>query len=163
MKKILDKLRSVLAILTAILFAIIFCLVVVEIICRTFLGFSLLWSMDIIQLVVCWMLAFEMSAIVYTQDHLRVEFIKEKFPAQGQKVLTVISNAMELAFFLMLIPYGITIAQTKMRIGFTTLRWPTGYQFAALPVFGLLSAIFMAYRLYVSIRNLSGKGEKRNG
>lgn len=158
MKKILDKLRNLLAILTAVLFAVIFCLVVVEIICRTFLGFSLLWSMDFIQLIVCWMLAFGMSAIVYTQDHLRVEFIKEKFPARVQSVLTVITNALELGFFIMLVPYGITVAQTKMRIGFTTLRWPTGYQFAALPVFGLLSAIFMAYRLYVSIRELSGKG-----
>ncbi len=159
MKKIFDCLRNICAILAAVLFALIFCLIIVEIFCRTFLGFSLLWYMDFVQLTVCWMLAFGMSAIVYTNDHLQITFIKEKFPKSAQKWLTVIINLMELAFFIMLVPYGIRTAITKMKISITTLHWPMGYMFAALPVFGALCAIFMLWRCYEDIRSLGGKGE----
>ena len=38
MKKFLDKLRNVLAIITAVLFAVIFVLIIVEIICMALLG-----------------------------------------------------------------------------------------------------------------------------
>lgn len=157
MKKILDKLRNVLAAITAILFAVIFLLYVAEIICRTFLDFSLLWMSDFVQLTVCWMLAFGMSAIVYSRDHLRIDFIKHAMPQKAQDVVTVLTDGAELAFFVMLVPYGIRTALTKMKISFTTLRWPTGYMYAALPVFGALCAIFAAYLLYGSIRRLTKK------
>lgn len=158
MKKVLDKLRNILAGATAVLFAVIFLLIISEILCRTFLRYSLLWSTDFIQIVVCWMLAFGMSAIVYTNDHLRIDFIKQKLSHKTQNILSVITETLELAFFLILIPFGIKTAVTKMSILFTTLRWPMGYMYAALPVFGGLCSIFMAYRLYSTIRTLV-KGE----
>lgn len=154
MKKFLDFLRNVLAVLAAILFGVIFVMNVAEIICRTFLGFSLLWVSDFVQLTVCWMLAFGMSAILYTRDHLRVDFIKQKLPEKVRSAVTVLTDGAELAFFVMLIPYGIRIAETKMKISFTTLRWPTGYMYAALPVFGALCSIFAAWLLYGSVRTL---------
>lgn len=157
MKRIFDGLRNVLAVLTALLFAAIFLLIIAEIVCRSFLGFSLLWCTDFIQLVVCWMLAFGMSAIVYTNDHLKIEFIKQKFPQGAQKALGLFTDVLELAFFILLVPYGIKTAGTKMSIFFTTLRWPMGYMYAALPVFGALCAVFMLYRVGASLRGLSGK------
>lgn len=163
MKKLLDGLRSVLAVFTAVLFALIFCLVVAEVVCRNFLGFSMLWLTDLVQLIVCWMLAFGMSAIVYTEDHLRIDFIKNKFPEGLRRVVTMLTNALELAFFVMLVPYGILIVETKMKISFTTLRWPMGYQFAALPVFGALCAVFMLYHLVRSIRALRNRGDGLDG
>ena len=156
MKKLLDGLRNILAGLTAVLFAVIFCLIVVEIVCRNFLGFSLLWVTDFIQLIVCWMLAFGMSAIVYTDDHLRITFVREMLPEKAQHLAAVFCCALELIFFLMLVPYGMSVAQTKMKISFTTLRWPMGFQFAALPVFGALCAVFMLYRLCRAVGELRG-------
>lgn len=156
MKQALDKLRNLLAGMAVALFALIFCLIVVEIVCRNFLGFSLLWVTDFIQLVVCWMLAFGMSAIVYTDDHLRITFIREMLPEKGRRGANILCCALELVFFLLLVPYGAQMAQTKMKISFTTLRWPMGFQFAALPVFGALCSLFMLYRLCRSVREWKG-------
>lgn len=158
MKKFLDKLRNVLAIITAVLFAVIFVLIIVEIICRTFLGFSLLWMTDFVQIVVCWMLAFGMSAIIYTRDHLRIDFIKDMLPQKAKRFLSVLTGLLELIFFVMLVPYGAEIAETKMNIMFTTLRWPTGYMYAALPVFAFFCSVFSAWLLYDSVRKLISGG-----
>lgn len=158
MKKFFDQFRNCLAVIAALLFALIFTLVIVEILCRTFLGFSLLWATDFIQLVVCWTLAFGMSAIVYSNDHLKMDVIKQKLPPKAQKAMSIFTDVLELAFFAMLIPFGIKTAMTKMSILFTTLRWPMGYMYAALPVFGTLCTVFMLYRLVNEIRGLI-KGE----
>lgn len=158
MKKFLDQFRNCLAIIAALLFALIFILVILEILCRTFLGFSILWATDFIQLVVCWTLAFGMSAIVYSNDHLKMDVIKQKLPPKAQKVISIFTDVLELAFFIMLIPFGIKTAMTKMSILFTTLRWPMGYMYAALPVFGALCTVFMLYRLVNAVRGLI-KGE----
>ena len=144
MKNVLDKFRNILAIFAAGIFAVIFLLVVAEIFCRSF--------------IVCWMLAFGMSAIVYTNDHLKIDFLIQKLPEKGQKVIAIITDVLELAFFAMLVPYGIKTAVTKMSIAFTTLRWPMGYMYAALPVFGALCTIFMLYRLYAAVSGLKGNG-----
>lgn len=163
MKTILDKLRYASVVAAAAIFVLIFLVIVAEIFCRTFLGFSTLWYMDFVQLSVCWMLAFGMSAIVYSNDHLQIDFIKAKFSPAGQFILGIITEVLELAFFVMLVPYGIKTAITKMKISFTTLHLPTGYMYAALPVFGALCAIFMAYRLWVDVSSISKKGGKNAG
>lgn len=155
MKNVLDKFRDILAVIAAGIFAVVFLLVVAEIFSRSFFGFSLLWVTDFIQLIVCWMLAFGMSAIVYTNDHLKIDFLIQKVPQKTQKVITVITDVLELAFFAMLVPYGIKTAVTKMSIAFTTLRWPMGYMYAALPVFGALCTVFMLYRLYAAVSELA--------
>lgn len=158
MKKAFDKFRDGLALIAALLFALIFVLVILEILCRTFFGFSILWATDFIQLVVCWTLAFGMSAIVYSNDHLKMDFLKQKLPKKAREILGIATDVLELAFFVLLIPFGIKTAATKMSILFTTLRWPMGYMYAALPVFGVLCTVFMLYRLGDAIRGLA-KGE----
>lgn len=159
MKKIFDKFRDGLAFVAALLFMLIFVLVILEILCRTFLGFSILWATDFIQLIVCWTLAFGMSAIVYSNDHLKIDFIKMKFSPKTQNILELLTDIFEFGFFVMLIPCGIKTATTKMSILFTTLRWPMGYMYAALPVFGALCAIFMISRMCDDISRLK-RGEQ---
>ena len=129
MRKILNKLHDVLAAIAVFLFALIFIISIADIVCRTFFGISLLWKLDFLQIVVCWMLSCSMSAVVLTRDHLRIDFLKVVLPKKSQDVLTLITDLLELAFFVMLIPYGIKTSITKMKIAFTTLRWPMGYMY----------------------------------
>ena len=160
MRKVLNKLHDVLAIIAVFLFALIFVISIADIVCRTFFGFSLLWKLDFLQVVVCWMLACSMSAVVLTRDHLRIDFLKVVLPKKSQDVLTLITDILELAFFVMLIPYGIKTSITKMKIAFTTLRWPMGYMYAALPFFAAICSIFSLYLVYESVKKLVKKEDK---
>ncbi|MDI6602059.1 MAG: TRAP transporter small permease [Thermoanaerobacteraceae bacterium] len=147
MKKFMDALSNILLTVSGILFFIIFAVLIVNIICRSFLNFSLLWATDFCTLCICWMLAFGMSVGIYKKGHLSVEFIRDKFPKMVVWILNIVLSILTTAFFVMLIFTGWSTALNKMNIVFTTLRWPMGYSFMALPVFAFFSTIFMLYRM----------------
>lgn len=148
MKKALDILSNTLLTISGILFLFIFIINVAGIICRTFLGFSLLWVADVTNISTSWMLAFGMSVAIYKKIHITIEFIRDKFPQNvKKKVLEIVLTLIIIVFFISLIFSGWKIGIIKMNIDFTVLGIPTGYAFMALPVFAFFSAIFMIYRL----------------
>jgi TRAP-type C4-dicarboxylate transport system permease small subunit len=147
MKKALDILSNVLQTISGILFLFIFIINVAGIICRTFLGFSLLWVTDVCNLSIAWMLALGMSVAFYKKGHLTIDFIRDKFPQKAKKVLEIVLTLIIIALFISLIISGWQTVTMKMRINFVVLDIPTAYSFMALPVFAFFSAIFMTYRL----------------
>jgi TRAP-type C4-dicarboxylate transport system permease small subunit len=147
MKKAFDTLADVLQTISGILFLFIFIIIVAGIICRTFLHTSLLWVDDANTLSVSWMLAFGMSVAVYRNAHLTMGFLTDRWPKSSRKVLSIALTLLAIGFFVMLVISGWQTVRMKMGLNFTVLGIPTGYAFLAIPVFGLLSGIFMTYRL----------------
>ena len=147
MKKTLDILSDVLQTISGILFLFIFLINVAGIINRTFLDFSLLWVADVTTIAVAWMLALGMSVAVYKKVHITIDFVKNKFPQKGKKILEIITTLIMIAFLIILIVAGWKTTVMKMRIHFVVLYIPTAYAFMALPVFAFFSTIFMTYRL----------------
>jgi TRAP-type C4-dicarboxylate transport system permease small subunit len=156
MKKALDILSNVLLTISGILFLFVFIINVAGVICRTFLGFSLLWVADASNLSIAWMLALSMSVAIYKKIHLTIEIIRDKFPQKVKKVLEIVLALVTIAFFISLIFSGWKTFVMKMTIDFTVLGIPTGYAFMALPVFAFFSTIFMTHRL---VNILLSKGE----
>jgi len=147
MKKTLDILSDVLQTISGVLFLFIFLINVAGIINRTFLDFSLLWVADVTTIAVAWMLALGMSVAVYKKVHITIDFVKNKFPQKGKKILEIITTLIMIAFLIILIVAGWKTTVMKMRIHFVVLYIPTAYAFMALPVFAFFSTIFMTYRL----------------
>lgn len=147
MKKALDVLSNVLQTISGILFLFVFIIIVSGIICRTFLGFSLLWVSDVCNISIAWMLAFGMSVAFYKTVHLNIEFLRDKLPQKVKKVLMIVLALITIVFLIILIFSGWQTTIMKMGINLTILDIPTGYVFLAIPVFAFLSAIFMTYRL----------------
>ncbi|MES0341040.1 MAG: TRAP transporter small permease subunit [Candidatus Humimicrobiaceae bacterium] len=147
MKKTLDIFSDVLQTISGILFLFIFLINVAGIINRTFLDFSLLWVADVTTIAVAWMLALGMSVAVYKKVHITIDFVKNKFPQKGKKILEIIMTLIMIAFLIILIFSGWKTTVMKMRIHFVVLYIPTAYAFMALPVFAFFSTIFMTYRL----------------
>ena len=147
MKKTLDIFSDVLQTISGVLFLFIFLINVAGIINRTFLDFSLLWVADVTTIAVAWMLALGMSVAVYKKVHITIDFVKNKFPQKGKKILETITTFIMIAFLITLFFAGWRTTVMKMRIHFVVLYIPTAYAFMALPVFAFFSTIFMTYRL----------------
>lgn len=147
MKKALDILSNMLLTISGILFLFVFIINVAGIICRTFLGFSLLWVADASNISIAWMLALAMSVAIYKNIHLTIEIIIDKFPQNVKKVVEIVLAFIIIVFLINLIFSGWKTGIMKMSIDFTVLGIPTGYAFMALPVFAFFSVIFMTYRL----------------
>jgi len=147
MKKTLDALSNALLTIAGILFVVIFIIYVAGIICRTLLV-PLLWVDDTSSLLFPWMLSLAMSVAVYRKAHLTIEFVRDKFPRNVQKVVKIVMTIVSLGFFGIITVAGWQTVRMKMGMNFTVLSTiPTGYAFAAMPVFGVLSLVFMTYRL----------------
>lgn len=147
MKKTLDIFSDVLQTISGVLFLFIFLINVAGIINRTFLDFSLLWVADVTTIAVAWMLALGMSVAVYKKVHITIDFVKNKIPQKGKKILEIITTLIMIAFLTALFFAGWRTTVMKMRIHFVVLYIPTAYAFMALPVFAFFSTIFMTYRL----------------
>ena len=157
MRKVLDFVYRFLITTITILFIVIFLMITAEIICRTFLGFSILWMTDFVILCVVWMLCLGMAAGIYKSEHLRVDFLLDKLPPRVAQCFRVFTSFLAMVFFILMIPAGYQIAMLRMQIEFTTLRWPTGYAFLALPVFATIASVYMAFRVVMAIQLAMGK------
>src|SRR5665648_20488 len=141
MKKTLYILSNALLTMSGILFIFIFVIIVLGIICRTFLGFSLLWVSDVCNISIAWMLAFGMSVAFYKDSHLSIEFIRDKLPPRVKNFLMIILTIISIIFLIILVFTGIQTTIMKMGINLTVLNIPTGFVFLAIPVFAFLSTI----------------------
>jgi len=153
-KKILDKCAEALAAVSAFCFATIFAVNVVNIICRTFFGFSILWTTDFSLLMAAWTMLLAMAVLIYRSDHITVTFLVDKMPLKVRQVLRIVTRLTLLATCIMLFFEGIVVTQLRMGILFVMLRWPTAYAFAALPVFALMSSVFLSYNTYIAVKKL---------
>ncbi|HHW02387.1 MAG TPA: TRAP transporter small permease [Thermoanaerobacterales bacterium] len=152
MKKILDKIADLLANISSALFIIIFAINMLEIISRTFINYSLLWVSDVTVICVVWMICLSMAVAVYHKEHLIMDFLVNKMPKKVQRILTIAINIICIAFFFMLFYTGLQTAATKKALIYPSIMWSQLWSYSALPVFAILSAIFMIPRLISSFK-----------
>ena len=146
-KKMLDIYSEVLWTISAICFFSIFLINLANIFTRTFLGFSILWSFDFSMLMISWSICLGMATAVYRGDHITVTVLVDRLPWHVKKGLFILMRAVLLGICAILFYEGIIVANQRMGILFTVLRWPTGFAFAALPVFAASSCVFLLYNM----------------
>ncbi|TYP53236.1 TRAP transporter small permease [Thermosediminibacter litoriperuensis] len=153
MKKILDKIADFLANISTVFFIVIFLINMLEIFSRTFFNHSFLWVSDVTVICVVWMIFLSMAVAVYHKEHLVMDFIVNKMPKEIQRGLGIALNIISIIFFLMLFQTGIQTAATKKALLFPSIMVSQIWSYSAMPVFAILSAIFMIPRLISSLKN----------
>ena len=143
MKKLLMHIDNILISIAAFLFSIIFIVSIVEIILRSIFGKSLLWTIDLCTLLASWTMLLGGAVVIHRNDHLVVDFIVNMLPKKNKLLLTFITRLILLSVVAVLTYNGIIISWLKMDLYYTSLRWPTGYAYMALPVFGFFSILFL--------------------
>lgn len=123
-----------------------------EICSRTFFNHSFLWVSDVTVICVVWMIFLAMAVAVYRKEHLVMDFLVNKMPEEIQKKLSIALNILSIVFFLMLFKTGIQTTVTRKALLFPSILISQGWCYSALPVFAILSAMFMLPRLISSLR-----------
>ena len=127
----------------AICFFLIFVVSVVEIFLRGVLGKSLLWTNDMCVLLSSWAMLLGGAAVVHRGDHLVVDFLVNMMPKNVQLVLSLITRVLFLVVAAILAYNGVIVAQLRMGLYYTTLRWPSGIAYIPLVIFGVCSCLFL--------------------
>lgn len=154
-RKFLNYLEKVLLAVASVLFIIIFLVSVSEIILRNGFSYSLLWSQDLCNLLTSWSMLLGSAALIHRDDHLVVDFLVKAMPIRIRRVLRLCTRLILLYFCLVLGIHGMDVVSVKMGLFYTSLRWPTGFAYLALPVFGITSALFLVEKIISSIQEMA--------
>lgn len=150
----LTKLEKVLLAAASVLFIVIFFVSVAEIILRNVFSCSLLWSQDLCNLLASWAMLLGGAALIHRDDHLVVDFLVKAMPGRVQQILRLLTRLILLYFCFVLGYHGANVVSVKMGLFYTSLRWPTGWAYMSLPVFGLTSALFLLEKIADSAAEL---------
>lgn len=150
-KYFLHKLEEILLAASSILFIIIFFVSVAEIILRNIFSYSLLWSQDLCNLLASWAMLLGGAALIHRDDHLVVDFLVKTMPKRVQQMLCLFTRLILIYFCFVLGYHGLNVVSVKMGLYYTSLRWPTGWAYMSLPVFGLTSVLFLSEKIVSSI------------
>jgi TRAP-type transport system small permease protein len=152
MKKTLDKIAEILEYIAGILFLVIFALNVVEIVSRSFFNYSFLWVSDFSVLCIVWVICFGMSVSLYHSEHIAIDFLSKKLPQKGRRILGIVISIVIIAFLVLLFFTSLKTVAAKRELIFPTLMWSFVWSYSALPVFAILSIIFMISRFLDLLR-----------
>lgn len=147
-KRILHKLDFVLSSISAALFFIIFVVIIVEILCRGILGFSLLWTVEFSKFLASWMLLIGAAVMFHRNDHLVIDLLTNSLSNKNKRILAFFTTITTLILMIVLFFNGLMSASTMMNMRYTTLGWKMGYSFYALPVFAFFSILFLIEKIF---------------
>lgn len=159
MKNISNKIESILLNISASLFFLVFAVGSIEIIMRGVFGFSLLWTIDLSMLLASWSILLSGAVLIKRNEHLVVDFIANMLSKKYKMILSLLTRFILLSLVIVLAYNGIIVTNIRMGLYYPTLRWPTGYAYAALPVFGFFSIFFLIEKIINIFKQIVGKTE----
>ena len=162
MHKIKEILMKLTGYLSVLLFAFMTVIGTYQIVTRYAFNRPSTVSEELLTYSFTWM-ALLISAYVFgKRDHMRMEFLAQKFTGKAKLILDVIIEAMVLAFAAVVMVYGgVEITKLTMTQVTASLHIPMGYLYLVLPISGVMIVFFS----FVNILDLilgekHGQGEK---
>ena len=133
-KKILFKIANWICLVAMVVIVVVLLIVVIG---RYFFNYTPSWSEETALFMLTWVGLFSASIAEYRGSHVRVQFIDKAFPPKVLRVFGIIRWFLKVAFFTLMIFYGVKIfATTKQRFGAINLS----YRWQVLP--GLFTGVF---------------------
>ncbi len=157
MKKLTNAIVGFLRIVCTVLIVSLGVVVALQIVSRVF-KISMPWAEELARFALVWLTFVGCSLGIYTKGHLGVNFIVEKLPNGVRKAVMLLAKLVIIAFFLILLVYGIKLSQTSMKNLSSTMRWPMGWVYSVIP----FSAVFSLYFQLVDLLDLLRPEKEKN-
>ncbi|MFD1606968.1 TRAP transporter small permease [Oceanobacillus luteolus] len=157
-KSFLDKkLEEWVLIISLIILVLI---VFVQVLSRYFLNYSFAWSEEIARYILIWVAWISVSYSIRRQEHLRIEFLKDRFSPTVQKYIELVVLILWFLFAIFLAIEGTNVILGIQSSGQTSpsIGMPMWIAYLAIPVGGLLMTIRLIQQVYFLFR-----GNKRGG
>lgn len=123
---------------------------------RRVLNNGLSWTDEVAMLFMVWCGFISMAYGVQQKLHIGVEVFYNLMPVNVQNILKKIVNALVLAIGILLLFYGIKLAQSTMSNPMTATRWPASVRYVPVAISGL----FMAYFSFAELIGYKSGGTK---
>jgi len=133
---------------------LLFVLMIVQVVLRYGFGYTHFLTEELGRYLLVWGSLAGMSVVTHQRGHIRVSFLVEHLPRTVLRVWQVIVDIIVLILFLVLVYTGIDSTLFNHGQESSGLQIPLSIPFAAIPIFFIVSAVFLAERIW---RNRAGR------
>lgn len=164
MKKAISLLDKIMGTIEyVVLFAsmvIMLVVTVIEVIDIKFLHLNLMWTSEVLRIMLVWCILSGASVAAGKRQHLGVTFFVEKMPKKVAKYVILLTDLVSIFVCIYVIISGIALVKMQIKLGtvFSITRWPTVVAEIAIPIcftFVTLRILFTVYSDFF--------GEKKEG
>jgi TRAP-type C4-dicarboxylate transport system permease small subunit len=118
-----------------------------QVVLRYAFSVSPVWSEEVCRILLVWGIVCGAVVSVRRNQHIRVEFIVEKFPPRLRRVWFLLIDIATLVFFAAVAVAGVDAVRFNHSIRSVALQWPLSYLLAAIPAGFAVAAVFLGARL----------------
>jgi C4-dicarboxylate transporter DctQ subunit len=137
------RLRSTLTFVSVVLLAGYFVTVLLQVLFRYVINDSLEWAEELVRSTMIWGVMVASALVAAQRAHIRVELLEDWLPPRGRRVVMFVSNALSLAFCLILLYAGIELVDRTWFQRSPMLDIPKWWVYAAIPAGAALEALLM--------------------
>lgn len=130
-------------------FATIVALTITQIFFRFALNSPLVWSEELVRLLVVWMTFIGAAVICWDGRHLSVDVLFVRLPARVRRTLRIFNCIVALLFLGVLVWYSIPIVQLTLAVNIGAMDLPEGIYRVPATVGGVLMILFILLRIWL--------------
>ena len=147
MRGVLDRVERALDFIGSVCLALLAAGVFAQVVLRYAFSISPVWSEEACRILLVWGVICGAVVSVPRNQHIRVEFIAEKFPPGLRRAWFALIDVATLAFFVAIAVAGVDAVRFNHSIRSVALQWPLSYLIAVIPAGFAMAAVFLAVRL----------------
>ena len=148
MKNILNFLSRVSLLISALCMVAMTAIISYQVIARYFFNDSPVWSERLSLVLLGYLVFFGAAAGVHERFHIRIDAIRNAFPAKIGRAVDVISNLAVAGAGLVMVVAGIMLTTTLWPFDIPSLAIPRGMALLPLPISGALITLFALAQLH---------------
>lgn len=130
-----------------VMMTVIVAMVFVGAVTRYF-GKPIIWSVDMAQLLFIWVCMIGADRALKNKAHVGVDMIVKMFPAKLQKIITLATYLLCLAFLAFLAYWGVRLCFSNYLRLYATLKISYSFGTAAVPIGAVLMIVTLLEQLY---------------
>ncbi len=157
MRTLLNAIEKCIRIICTILLTVITAGVFLQVVMRYIFNDPIFWIEEFVINQLVWVVFLGVPLAVINRSHTRITFFVNLLPKVWQEWVEVVTQTICMVWMLFIAYCSLPVVKTTMRSLSTALQMPRGYLYLAVPVCGVLIAIYYLFNIYGDLRHLLGK------
>ena len=160
MKLLKTTLNGIMNVLAGVSFIAMVLIVCWQVFTRYIMNNPSTWTDELVSYLFAWASLFGACLVTGERGHMSIPVVVERFSANGQKVLAILSELIAMIFSLSILFYGgVRITSLAMGQLTSSLGVPVGIFYLILPIAGILNGLYALINIVEIIRNGVPKAE----
>jgi TRAP-type C4-dicarboxylate transport system permease small subunit len=145
MEKLVGFINNTVKYILYLLLTVLIVAVFAQVIFRFVIEQPLAWTEELARYCLVWITFLGAAFAMGKKAHVGLEIVKTSLPKMGQKIVSILSTIVSVAFFVIIMDHGLELMSQSMTQLSPVLQIPMGVVYAVLPVSAVLLIINVIY------------------